>query len=271
MKRVIGVDIGGTHIRVGIVHAGKVYDYIKRGTPSTKKEILDVLEKMISDTLYKNKEIKSIGVACPGPLKNGFIKNTPNLALKNFDLKKFLEKKFKKKVIIENDAKCVAISEIKYGTKKNNFIVVTLGTGIGGGIVIDRKIYKGKGNAGEIGHMIVGDGKDIEYFWKKWSAKMRKEYGKGFLIKDLIKQKTGKSKKLLKELYIHLGRWTGTLVSAFDPEEIVFMGGVREGGKDFIDGVVHEAKKFTIIEDFPHIHWSRIEHPGVLGAGELFD
>ncbi len=269
MAKVVGIDLGGTYIRAGVVEGKNVLDYIKEETPKTKTEILKKIIKIIS--LVLKKDIRGIGVAYPGILKNGFVEKTPNLPIQNFNLKKFLEENFQRKIVVENDAKCVALSEIKYGTKKKNFIVITLGTGVGGGIVINKKLYKGDGNAGEIGHIIIDDGKDLEFFWKKNIAEMKKNFGKEFLIRDLIKSKDKKAKKILGEIYRTLGMGIGSLVSAFDPEEIILMGGVREGGRKFIDGVSREIKKYTIIKKIPKMRWSKIKHPGVLGAGLLLE
>ena len=92
-----------------------------------------------------------MGTGEPGPLENGIIKNPPNLPLRNFNLKKELEKRFHKKVVIENDVHCVALAEAKLGCKKKNFVVLAFGTGIGGGIIIEGKLYTGQGYAGELG------------------------------------------------------------------------------------------------------------------------
>ena len=137
VKNVIGVDLGGTHIRVGLIKGRKVVKYLKVKTPKSRSEILKNIVDMVSSVMTK--KISGVGVASPGPLKNGVIKNTPNLPLKNFNLQKYLHDKLKKKVVVENDARCVALSELVYGVKKKNFIVLTLGTGVGGGIIVDGK------------------------------------------------------------------------------------------------------------------------------------
>jgi len=272
MAKKVGVDLGGTHIRAGIVENGKVANYIKIKTPKTKEKLLKKLCEVISLSLEKGgKEIHEIGIASPGPLKNGVIENTPNIPLQNFNLKKFLEKKFRKKIIVQNDVKCIALSELNYGIKKKNFIVIALGTGVGGGIIIGKSLYTGKGNAGEVGHMIIEGKKDLEYFWKRSLKKMKKDYGKEFFIKNIMKSKDKNGKLILNEIYTFLGIGIGSLVNIFDPEEIVLMGGGREAGNKFTKELAKEAKKYTILKRFPKISWSKIKHPGVLGAGLLFE
>src|SRR4030042_4832623 len=145
-KEVIAVDLGGTHLRVALIKDNKILKYIKKKTPKDKDNLLREMADSISFLITK--DVKAIGVGSPGPLKKGIIQNPPNLPFRNFNLKKYLEMQFKKRVVIENDAKCVAIAEANLGCKKKNFIILTLGTGIGGGIIINRELYKGKGYAG---------------------------------------------------------------------------------------------------------------------------
>jgi len=141
MSKVIAIDLGGTNLRVALVKDNKILKYIKKKTPKNKN---DLLKEMV-DSIFSlmTEDVKAIGVGSPGPLKNGIIQNPPNLPFRNFNLKKYLELQFKKRVVIENDAKCVAIAEANLGCRKKNFIILTLGTGIGGGIIINGKLYKG--------------------------------------------------------------------------------------------------------------------------------
>ncbi|MBU3923653.1 MAG: ROK family protein, partial [Nanoarchaeota archaeon] len=158
--KIIAVDLGGTNLRIALIKENKILGYIKERTPITsdgiKKRIFELVENYMSD------DVKGIAVASPGPLKNGTIMNPPNLPLRNYNLKKALEKKFKVPAVVKNDADCVAYAELMLGYRRKNFIVLTLGTGIGGGVIIDGKLYRGGGYAGELGHIILDDGKDFE-------------------------------------------------------------------------------------------------------------
>ena len=210
----------------------------------------DSISKLITN------DVKGIGVGSPGPLENGIIKNPPNLPFRNFNLKKYLQDKFRKKVVIENDAKCVALAESKLGCKKKNFIILTLGTGIGGGVIINNQLYKGQGCAGELGHIILDNGKDFESLWKE----------KGKQIKELFEKN---DKKKLNRVAMYLGQGIGSLINIFDPEIIVIAGGVRENGNKFLDMIKRNVKKYQIIPRNIEIKFSKLEHPGVLGAGLL--
>ncbi|MFH1376548.1 MAG: ROK family protein [Candidatus Woesearchaeota archaeon] len=253
-NKIIGVDLGGTYLRAGIVEGSKISNYIKIRTPMNKKDLLKALVDSISDLM--DKDVKGIGVAAPGPLKDGIIKNTPNIPLKNFNLKGFLKKKFKKRVEVENDANCVALAEARLGVKKKNFIIFTLGTGIGGGIIINGEMYVGKSMAGEFGDMILDSEKNLEDLWKE----------KKIEIKDLFdKNDMEKLEKVSK----FLGQGISSMISVFDPEIVVLAGGVKETGDKFLRIIRKHVKKYNIMPKMPPIVWSKLNHPGILGASLL--
>ena len=263
-NKIIAVDLGGTNLRVALVKGKKVLKYLKKPTPKTQKGIIDTMVEMISSIITR--DVKAIGVASPGPLKDGIIKNPPNLPIKNFNLQKFLKKKFKKKVVVGNDADAVAMSEAKYGVKKKNFIILTLGTGIGGGIIIDGKIFRGEGYAGELGNIILDNGKTMEQLWQKTRKDCKKNFRKSVLIKDLIDSKDRRAKKYLNEASKYLGQGIASLVNAFDPEVVVLMGGARETGNKFLNPIRMQANKHSLLPKKVKIEWSKIPHPGILGA-----
>jgi len=258
MRKIIAVDLGGTNLRVALVKNNKILKYIKEKTPKNQNELLNKMSEMISSLMTK--DIKAIGVGSPGPLINGIIKNPPNLPFRNFNLKKYLQNKFKKRVVIENDGKCVALAELKLGCKKKNFIILTLGTGIGGGIIINGDLYHGQGNAGELGHIILDNNKDFENLWKE----------KGKPIKELFKNN---DKKKLERVTKYLGQGIASLNNIFDPEIVIISGGVRENGNKFLNmikkNIKKNIKKYQIIPRNIEIKFSKLKHPGILGASLL--
>lgn len=165
IKAAVGVDLGGTNIKIGIVTSdGK----IKKKT-SVKTEASGGQNKVISNIIAGIKEIlnantlkiKGIGIGCPGIInvKKGTVENPPNLpGWKKVKLGSIIQKEFGINVNIENDANAAAIGEMIFGAGKKylSFIMITLGTGVGGGIVFNRKIFRGEfGAAGEIGHISI--------------------------------------------------------------------------------------------------------------------
>lgn len=245
MKKVVTVDLGGTHIRTARVENNKIVKYIKKNTPKNKKGILNELCKSIDECLTKG--VKGIGISYAGHVEGDSIKISPNIPLKGVDLKKFLQKKYKMKIVIENDANCAAIAEIKFGIKKKNFFVLTIGTGIGGGIVVDGKLFKGANCGGELGHMILHNKKDFEYHYKK-------------------------SKNNKEKLADILGQGIASLISIFDPEIVILSGGLkRHVGPDFIKHIKKKAEKYMFLHRSPNIVWTKLKHPETMGASTLID
>lgn len=258
-NKVIAVDLGGTNLRVALVKGNKILNYLKVETPKQKEALINTLISSISKIITK--DTKAIGIGSPGPLKKGIIINPPNLPFKNFNLQKKIQQKFKRKTIVENDANCVALAEAKFGVKKKNFIVLTLGTGVGAGVIINEKLYIGQGQASEAGHIILDKSKDLEYWWKA--------HRKVGMIKELIKSKNPSHKKILNELIDHLGQGIASLINVLDPEIIVLTGGARETGNKFLKMIQKSADKYKIIQDKHKIVWSKLKHPGILGAAAL--
>ena len=162
----LGIDLGGTNIAAGIVD--KKGNVIKKAsTPTLKerdpeeivKDMIEVSKKVIEDAKLSVSDIVGVGVGCPGIVdnKSGVIKHLSNVGMSNFPLRERLSEVFKTKISIENDANAAALGEYKlYGNNSESFIFITLGTGIGGGIIINGKIYSGFNGAGaEIGHMKI--------------------------------------------------------------------------------------------------------------------
>lgn len=164
-KYVIGVDLGGTSIKVGVVSKdGKL---IKKGFVDTladqgPKTVVNQIKKGIELVLcdYRT-DIGGIGIGAPGvvSMEKGTVENPPNLpGWKKVFLSRVIEDEFNLRTVVENDANAAAVGEMIFGAGKNftDFIMVTLGTGVGGGIIINRKLYHGmQGAAGELGHTTI--------------------------------------------------------------------------------------------------------------------
>lgn len=167
MKYNIGIDLGGTNIAAGLVNEDYEVVYktsVKTNIPRPPKEIADdmisLVKKILDDNKLTLEDINSIGVGVPGTanLETGILEDANNLQMENVPLVNWLEEGLKEKVYFENDAKAAAWGEYLAGAGKgsNSLVAVTLGTGIGGGIIMDRKIYRGVNFAsGEIGHTVI--------------------------------------------------------------------------------------------------------------------
>ena len=170
MKYYVGIDLGGTFIKAGVVDEN--YNILaKASVPSevdgNDEGLADRIAKAatmaMEDLGLSISDISSVGVGTPGAVdsKNGVVVYANNLGFRNTPLGKYLEDRLHTSVYLENDANVAAYGETLAGAAAgyNDVVVITLGTGVGGGIIIDGKIYTGfNGFAGELGHMVVGYG-----------------------------------------------------------------------------------------------------------------
>ncbi len=242
--RYIGLDIGGTGIKAGLVYKNKIIKKVKVKTGKTKKEVIKNILSVI-EQLFDSK-VKAIGIGCPGPAdyEKGVIWNTPNLPLKGVNLKKIISQKFKRKVFMDNDASCFVLGEA-VRLKKKNVVGLTLGTGVGGGIVINGKLYSGKGNAGELGHCTINfDGP---------TEKLGKGSLEAYLSGKAIKKIYGKEpSQLNKKEWARYGKLLGigiaNLAYAFDPDVVVLGGGISNEFKFFKSSMNREIKTRTTIK-----------------------
>lgn len=164
----IGIDLGGTNIAVGIVDSEN--NIIKKGSVPTKagrnpdeivKDMAALCEKLLSEEGIMLCQVEFVGIATPGAVnpEKGVVRFAANLNMIDYPIvKKLSECLAVKRVLVENDANAAAMGEAMAGSGKgvNTFVMVTLGTGVGGGIIIDGKIYSGFNYAGgELGHMVI--------------------------------------------------------------------------------------------------------------------
>ena len=172
-KYTVGIDLGGTNIVAGVVD--KDYNIIARAEcktaiPRPESEVCDSMAAIVKEAVKKAKlkmdDISHIGIGVPGAVnpETKIVETSPNLFFHNWEVSKMMEERLNKPVRIENDANAAAWGEFLAGSAKGcrNAVAITLGTGVGGGIIIDGKLYSGSNFAGaELGHMvIVKDGKE---------------------------------------------------------------------------------------------------------------
>ena len=163
----IGIDIGGMSIKAGLVKDGKIISSNKKATAPTAEQSLDNLILQIKSLLSENslteKDIAGIGIGCPGLIssKEGIVDHNSNMKWENFHLVDLLKQSFNVKIKLSNDANVAALGETVYGSaaKYENAVMLTLGTGVGGGIIIDGKLYEGGFSKGaELGHTVIVKG-----------------------------------------------------------------------------------------------------------------
>ncbi|MCL2169746.1 MAG: ROK family protein [Defluviitaleaceae bacterium] len=160
----IGIDLGGTSIKAGIVTDGgeilarkSVATEPARGVDAVIADIIALCEGLITD------EVQSIGIGCPGTVEppGGTIILAANIGFADIPIGQIVSNRLNLPVYVENDANCAALAESRFGAARNSAVsaTITFGTGIGGGIVIDGKIFSGGFfGAGEVGHQIIRAG-----------------------------------------------------------------------------------------------------------------
>lgn len=276
LKYAIGVDLGGTKVKLGIVTSeGKIVK--KTAVPTLAVEGVEKsigqIKKGISQLIQGNKKIiNGIGIGAPGvvSLKKGTVENPPNLpGWGRVHLGKIISKEFTLPTFVENDANAAAIGEFIYGAGKklDSFIMVTLGTGVGGGIIYNEKLFRGDfGAAGEIGHTSIdfngpkckcGSYGCLEaYLGNNYLVEnVKKELGeihdsKIFeLTKNNLENLNPKiiheaslsgdefSIKVIKDAGNKLGFGLASIINVIDISNIVIGGGVAGFGKPLFDAV----------------------------------
>ena len=152
----IGIDIGGTNIKYGLFEDNKLVfkDSVRTNTFDVVSQLQDIITSIINSHNITTKELERIGIGCPGLISKGIVLASANINLNNCNLQRIIEDKFNCNVVVRNDVDMATLTEINLGDGKgiDNLVMLTVGTGIGGSIVIDGKIYEGNG-AGEFGHM----------------------------------------------------------------------------------------------------------------------
>ena len=272
----IGIDLGGTNIAAGIVDEhGKILfkKSVPTGASRKKEEIIDdiaaLCRTLASEFGIKFDEINAIGIAVPGGVdeKSGEILFTPNIPFSKINICKILSEKLDgKRVGVANDANAATLAEVFSGAAKgaNNAVMITLGTGVGGGIVINKQIYSGSnGLAAEIGHFVIkmggekcGCGRrgcfeaygsatalirmtkaELDKCFMSGEATLMAESSKisARTAFDAFKQGDAAAARVIEEYTDALANGIASLVNIFQPDVFIIGGGVSGEGQFLID------------------------------------
>jgi glucokinase len=279
-KLYLGIDIGGTSIKIGIFTSeGKRLEEERRILTDPNASPREVVKSITTEAAnFKHyQKIKSIGVGVPGDIDsdNGIVRFSPNLPKwKNVHLKDLLETSMSRKCFIDNDANVATIGAfyLDANGKATNLACVTLGTGIGGGFIFNKKLYVGSsGSAGEIGHITIeqqgpkcncGNNGCIEAFiGERYFTKYTQEYlrnNPSKIINELsnedLSQINGKmlfdaaerGDEIAKKMWAYYGEKLGILLASIinfvNPDTIVLCGGASKSSKYFMPTVFKEVK-----------------------------
>ncbi len=309
----IGIDIGGTNIGAGlvdedlnIIYKVEISTSKEKGYNFVEAKIVNIIEEMLLKASQLNENIESIGIGIPGivDIKGDNIIYSANLNWNNVSLGKRLRDKFDMQINIENDATLAGIAESALGVSKgyNNSVYITLGTGIGGGIIINNKIYTGSHGIGsEIGHMIVGEnfydcncgnngcletfasstaiqkyvineiqrGADDTLILKKIDS-IDKIDAK--LIFECAKIGDELANKAVDRMVKYLAIGIVNIINIIDPDIIAIGGGVAKAGEFLLNKIKELIQKYTLFKDLNHakIRLSTLGNDaGIIGAAML--
>ena len=309
----IGIDIGGMSIKLGLVNSnGDIVVKNKMKTADSPSKCISNMIEQIKDLLAIAKvdvrEVNGIGIGCPGSVFSdiGVVDNLPNLdGWVNINLAEQLQKEFNLPVKISNDANVAILAEVKYGCAKNcdTAVMFTLGTGVGGGIVVDRKLVEGGWSHGaELGHTtLVLDGiectcgrrgcveryvsatalinqtkeqmlkDEASLMWKEVEEDINKVDGVTAFAAEL---KGDASAKLVIDNYVkYLSESVLNMLNVFRPEIFILGGGISGQGENLRRRVVEYLKKYSF--GYPNAPKTEIKiaslgnDAGIIGASAL--
>lgn len=273
LEFIIGVDIGGTKTAIGVVD---VYgEIITKSTLLTNQtltpeqmidNICNEIDKLLLQAELSIKDNKGIGIGAPGPLnsKKGEIICPPNLSnWKDVKIVEQIREYFHCPVFLENDANAAALGEKWVGAAKenNNFIYLTISTGIGAGIYINGELFVGcSGNAGDVGHIVVdpaygtcncGQKGCFEYVASGTAiARIGSEkIGRDLSTKEVFELYSSGNEKVvpfIEDVFRNIGVGCVTLINIFDPEKIIIGGGVAKVGEPLFGNVRDYVRQFAL-------------------------
>jgi glucokinase len=279
-NRVIGVDLGGTKILAGVIEGGVVHETVEHPTPITSQDaLLDGLAAAVRELPLDG--VVAVGFGIPSRIdhRHGIALGSVNTPLRDVPFEREMETRLQLPVAVENDATCAAYAEYAHGAGRGttDFVMLTLGTGVGGGVVVDSKLFRAWT---ELGHMvIVEDGEPcqgacsgrghVETYCSGTAANRvaRELLGPDATSHDLIEQ----DHPALATIGHHLGVAIGSLVNIFGAERFAIGGGF---GVAAFDHLVPSARAAVLREALPtsgqHVEIERAvlgAEAGLIGAG----
>lgn len=273
---VIGIDLGGTHLRAGMVEENQITTLQSERIPAlgTQEEVLQVIYQLIDSVINENAKAIGIGVPSVVDIQKGIVYDVQNIpSWKEVALKKILEERYHIPVLINNDANCFALGEKYFGKGKDvhSMIGVTVGTGLGTGIIINDKLYPGVNcGAGEFGYV---DYLDQYYEYYASGQFFQNCYQtSGEVVFQKAQSGDPLSIMILEELGTHIGNAIKMILYAYCPELIVLGGSISKSYSFFQKNMWERINTYiysNTLKNF-RLEISELENCGVLGAAALY-
>lgn len=316
MTKRIGIDVGGTNVKIAlvdgegkIIYSNSVPTYAQMGYEYTVNNIKQAIRDLMKETNTDAKEIEGIGFDFPGQVdyKTGVVKLAPNIpGWINVPIAQMIEEEFNIPTRIDNDVRCAALGELKFGAGKGceNFVCITVGTGIGSGLVINGQLVRGAANAaGEIGHIKLqmnggpicgcGDTGCLEAFASGPSiVAMAQEYLKGgkstkfremagadgeitpYIVAKAAEAGDPVSKRIFEIVGTYIGMGLVSVINLLNPEKVIIGGGVAAAGDLLLDPIRKTIKERAMVVAGNSVEIVPAElgnSAGVIGASMLVE
>ncbi|MCC6318408.1 MAG: ROK family protein [Gemmatimonadaceae bacterium] len=287
-KFIVGVDLGGTNIVVGSLSDDGATEYAMRSEPTRATQGADavvdrmvrMIDTVIAETMaagLKRDQCLGVGVGAPGPLdrEKGIVITTPNLGWTNFPLRQVIADRVGLPATLDNDANCATLGEWWLGAARGgrNVVGMTIGTGIGGGLILDGKLYHGASDvAGEIGHMTIditgrrcgcGNYGCLEAYASGPSIAERAREALGgdqpsmlyamvdndlskltaAIVYDAAKRDDVVALEVVRETAVFLGTGLANLLNVYNPDVVVIAGGVTQAGDPLFVPLRREVRR----------------------------
>ena len=314
LKR-IGIDVGGTNVKIALVndegkilYSNSVPTRAEMGYEYTVNNIKQAIYDLLKETKLESKDIQGIGFGFPGQVdyKAGIVRNAPNIpGWVEIPIAKIFEDEFHIPTRVDNDVRCAALGELNYGAGKGceNLICITVGTGIGSGLVVNGKLVRGASNAaGEIGHIKLqmnggpicgcGDTGCLEAFASGPAiVALAEDYIKGgkstkyrelangapitpYIVCEAVKAGDPVAQRIFTIIGEYIGIGMASVVNLLNPEKIIIGGGVADAGEYLLNPLSETLKKRAMKiagETVKIVHAELGNTAGVIGASLLIE
>ncbi|MDE7263281.1 MAG: ROK family protein [Anaeroplasmataceae bacterium] len=266
---VFGIDVGGTTVKIGMIENKQLID--KFEIPTNKDTLFKDICLFLKDYIKRNsiQSLEGIGFGLPGNVIHNYIYNLPNVGLKNIDLEAEISKYFPDvPVAAQNDANVAALGEMLYNNEYQNACMITLGTGVGCGIVLHGKVVEGShGAAGEVGHMGIATEYNFEctcglkgcletvasatgivrlakYHYHEFETKLKNPYTAKDVF-DLAKQNDPLCCFVVDKVAYYIAKCISILAVVVDVDVYYIGGGVSKAGKLLIEAIQKHYEKLS--------------------------
>lgn len=271
----IGIDLGGTNIRVGQIEGEEIVHKISAPSPSKQglEESIAYLKQTIAPAVTPKCEAIGIGVPSVLDIEKGIVYNVTNIpAWEEVPLKNILEEEYNIPVHINNDSNCFTLGEKCFGEGKpfKNMVGITLGTGVGAGVIVNNELYGGSNTgAGEIGCIPYLEGTYEDYCGSNFFQTHHQMTGAQ--AAERASQNDPKALQIWEEYGTHLGNLIQATLFVYDPDAIIFGGGIAKAYPFFSRSMKEAMQSFPYPQSLVHLQIRLSVNPdiAILGAAAL--